>query len=409
MSMCLAAAGFLAVASLAKSTEISCAGGSCLAENGTALLQSRSHRSKNLHRPIGLSKRRFGHVSCLDATMRNVPPPNADGYKLVKDRCCFQAMSEFIAEVAVHMGFIVCGSGFAPGLAVWHGCDGDGATRTFADLESAINDHSGKRCTALGQGTCVDRPSDCPDYSGVPKPARCDCSQSKSQDLVFSKTGVTQNNLGNQGPIDTDDEEIRYSRIGSNAQGDFDLVVEVEEGNYDISDAGVKFNGVFQDTPADDTHTDIFGKLFLNYGTKVVLRFSFEHTDTKLPAVLENLAFTVYDLDGDLNPGGFHEAVHAADFAGYITESDSHIVVDQDTAHATVFANKHSNINAETVRHAMDLTTTQRRTSVVFLYKSVSSFLMTYELAGGNGNVDASKYAAMMFGGKSALIDHCGP
>lgn len=398
MLACMTFLALLALASLVESREVSCADNSCVAETGVALLQNHDHRSMKLNRVSSISQHGVALGKC------QVYAEGADltekGYNLVKARCCFDGMSAFIARVAVDMKFAICGAGFAPGLALWHSCEGEGATRTFQDLKDAITQHSEDRCTALSKGKkeCSERPTDCADYSGVAKPPGCDCKQSNFIDLDF-KAKIVNNNLGGKGPDASGPPVIRYEKIGSSEGKEFDLVVEADDSFYDGNTA---MNGNWEKT---------YGTISLKKGIKVDLSFTFVSTGTDDEVQLKDLAFTVYDLDGKVGGDGY-EAVRASEYAGYITDDDTVLEVSRTSDGETRFANTQKvNICEEPCKYPadpMNLTPEQRSGAVVFYFKNVSSFIVSYAI--NPIDIPPKDFTSkMMFGGRSALIDHCAP
>jgi hypothetical protein len=338
-----------------------------------------------------------------------------EGYKRVKEACCFDAMSAFIAKFTEEvMNFKICGSGFAPGLALWHSCEGEGAKRTFETLKQAIMDQSTVKCTALSAktDTCKARPADCPDYSGVQKPSGCDCSASKIVDLDFN-ANLKYNNLGGKGPEPGLPNEIRFEKIGktTDTQEDFDLAIstvappEYMPGPGTISQNGQAYKAPFK-----------FGRISLLKGNTVKLVFKFYKTDSDSQTVtLSDVAFSFFDLDGKIDSNdsptqtGF-EGVRFTDFAGYVLEDDSYLSVETESGE-TRFRNKAQKNVAGDYVDPMQLTPEQRKASVMLYFKNVSSFEMTYAVnpETTSNNDKETKTVGMIFAGKSSLCEHCSP
>lgn len=394
-------------AAIVNASELSCEDGSCVAEAGVALLQNRNHRSMKINR-VGETSHDEAPLGRCEMSLQDMDL-SEEGYKRVKAACCFDAMSAFIARLTEE-NFKICGSGFAPGLALWHSCEGEGAKRTFEELKQSIMDQSKVKCTALSAktDTCKPRPADCPDYSGVQKPSGCDCSASKLVDLDFN-ANLIYNNLGGKGPENPGSlpDEMRFEKIGqTNIDGeikDFDLSIRTVGVEY--IPGNISRNGQAHEAPFK------FGRISLKKGNTIKLGFKFFLTGSDSTTVtLSDVAFSFFDLDGNINSrqtGMGFEGVRATDFAGYVLEDDSYLTVETEDGE-TRFRNK-ALTNVRDYVDPMQLTPEQRKGSVMLYFKNVSYFEMTYAVnpERPSDNAQETKNVTMLFAGKSSLIDHC--
>jgi hypothetical protein len=406
------------------SSEVSCAGDACAAEAGVALLQNR-HGSMKINRVSGVTQDRMG--TCVE--IARGAQFTQTGYELVKAGCCFDGMSEYIHRVAeIEMEFTVCGLGFAPGLAKWHTCTGKGADATFQDLKDSITANAATRCSALRKKpeTCTNppRPDNCPKRGDVANPPSCGCSRSKSINLDFSKAKIVKNNLNDQGPNRNDpDHQIKYQGIGKNSDGKLLDLKVTSGGVYQTSKSGQ--NGVY----GREGGSNKFGYISMNRNIKADLTFTFLESGVVLEdgsdkeAEVKDLVFTVYDLDGfpsikkqngEIKKPSRFEGVRCSSFAGFVAEDDTYLTVSRFTDGVTRFANEneHEVCNDDTCKwdDPMNLTPDQRRGSVMFFFKNVSSFDLSYVINPElSENRDTSGTDALMFSGKSSLIDKCGP
>jgi hypothetical protein len=412
----------LALAALGvDSSDVSCAGDSCVAEAGVALLQHR-HGSMKIDRVSGVTQDRM--ATCVDLARR--ADFTKTGYQIVKDSCCFDAMSEFIYLFAEYLEYAVCGPGFAPGLAKWHECTGNG---TFEGLKESINDNAlgktigGTRCSALRKKPqeCTPRPEDCPNYSNFSNPPGCSCQKSKFVDLDFSKAKVTQNNLAGKGPKTEQEHEIRYSRIGQYDGKDFDLVVQkTDDSAYQTLDGKTGRNGV---GPAEMNNKKIsssFGMINLARNSMVKLTFSFVSTDNDDVVELPDLAFTVLDLSGNMKDerpdkeGKVFQGVRCSSFAGFVLDDDTWLDAVREEDGTTRFraedgkgiCNKNNPCSYD---DPMALTPRQRRGAIMFFFKDVSAFDLTFAVNEVDPDLPDEKTLLMLFTGKSSLANKCAP
>lgn len=405
---------FIVSTSMAELNE-SCSRDSCAGTPGVVLLQSSNQRSKNVDsKAIIVNDVRGGAMSASECvSLARTAPLDAAGYDLVKQQCCFAGMTEFIVLLAGSMGYEICNSGFGPGLASWHGCEGPGATQTFSTLQDGINAHSADRCTSLSTTKqCTKPPADCPDFSGLPPPPQCGCSLSKinANAIDFGSATVTQSNLGGVGPS-TGAQEIRYEGIGRVGSQVIDLVVEVLGGTYQpdnpVYNGKYPRNMVQQNGQWQDAGPGKFGAISLKGHGKADFKFTFVKTKTSTEIQVEEFVFTFLDFDFD---NAMYESIELSDFAGYVVEDDTALQISRSAdGLRTVFENRGKDLGGIPGPYSdpMSLTQDQRRASVMFFFKKKSSFQISGGIAPyGPGGAYAR---SILLSTSSSMADHCAP
>jgi len=266
------------------------------------------------------------------------------------------------------------------------------------------------RCTWLGPiGNCLPRPEDCPDFTDLPPAPDCGCSRGEAAKFDFATTTLTANNLGGRGPLTTGAEEIRYSRIGTSKSGVvFDLVITTLSSYENKYDNG---NGI---------KNEAFGVLVMlpkgggpfvpptvsadaaNFSGSTEFKFSFMSPGTNTPLVVSEVHMALFDLDTEGYTGST-EFGSSKGYKGYVTDVTPTIVASRGEDGGTKFTAAVANIPNPTTPNS--LTTQQRRNSMMYFYKGVSSFEITWGMEGPA----ATKPRALFFAFESSLNDRCGP
>jgi len=415
-------ASFLLSLAADDTIDMSCARTDCAAANGTALLQlnrgTRIETSLDDENEVVKGSRK--HCGLRAA---NVPLTSKE-YQLVKEGCCLYGMADFVRQVTEtvrgeepYMGYKICFPGFAPGVALWHGCEGDGKDSTFQDLLEQIVRHADDPCTAIakpGQACPAARPPNCKQYPGT-KPKNCGCSQSKSVPLDFTQASLPVNDLAGlgPGPFASDGSKVmRFAKVGKYGTPptlDFDIVVEAQT-PYTLG------------SPTKSQRNTIkgeFGKITMTYNQEATFTFTLTEPNTYDPIEVKELSFTVFDIDGtldvDTKPDG-HQYIRASDFSGYVVEDDTRLAVTNGPLGQTVkFEGKVRPEDGDGRVPNPDavniLSNEQRKVAVMLIYKNVSTFDLTFgvsplQVVSADQELQVRDF---YFAGMSALGDHCGP
>jgi len=338
-------------------------------------------------------------------------PLNEEGYSAVADRCCSAEMMVFIGRTAWQLGYEPCTlpkDTALTGMVPYHSCDSEEPIQTFAKLETDILNHVADRCSVLGLiGKCQPRPADCEEFPDSPPLPDCGCSRGEAAKFNLAGSTLTANNLGGSGPL-AGAEEVRYSRAGTTKAGVvFDLVITA------LSQYEAKLtnkNGV----------KDSFGLLTMlpkgggtlvpptvrataaNFSGTTDFKFSFMSPGTNTPVVVSEVHMAIFDVDIE----GFTGATEIATskgYRGYVTDIEPLVVASRLDGGRTKFTASQASIPNPTNPNA--LTAEQRRNSVMYFYKGVSSFQMTWGMEGGT----ASAPRSLFFAFESSLNDRCGP
>jgi len=391
---------FAAFVAVAHASQLPCSSEGCSAEvpeQAPALLQI--IREATPARVTLLEESPGANVSQFSAL--GVNPSGAaatldeEGYAAVADGCCQAEMVEFIKRTAEDLSLEVCENGGLLGLAPYHSCEK--GPQTFAKLVSTLLDASVERCLWVApQGSCKEMPEDCPKFEGE-VPTDCACSKAKGAKLDFSVATLAQNNLGGFGP-DSGVEELRYAGAGTTAAGEpFDLVVTTLNAYQAAMKNGKNANGI----------RGKFGQINVKqpqngYNGLTDFRFRFMQPGTDTPVVVPEFHMGIFDLDG--TPSGYETAASKG-YKGYVTDIAPTLEVSRLPDGRTKFTaqpNKAGEVPNPT--DPMTLTPRQRATSVMFFYKDVSSFDLTFGFEFGRPNTGGRN---LFFAGESALEDRC--
>jgi hypothetical protein len=315
------------------------------------------------------------------------------------------------------MGYKICFPGFAPGVALWHGCEGDGKDSTFQDLLDQIVRHADDPCTAIakpGQACPAERPPSCKKYPGT-KPKNCGCSQSKSVPLDFTKASLPINDLGGFGPTPgpggpASFQGMRFVKVGKYGTPptkDFDIEVEAQT-EYKLKDEHKsKRNGFYRKSEEFGYE---FGRITMSYNQQTTFRFTLKQTDNDQPIEVKELSFTVFDLDGK---DEVYQYLMASDFSGYVVEDDTRLVLSQEDGKVK-FAGQIRPEDGEgrvpDPSAVDDLSKEQRNVAVMLIYKNVSTFDLTFGVWPPKTEPeDPKKIRDFLFAGMSSLGDQCEP
>lgn len=387
--------------------EESCVGATCVSAHGSSMLQITNRGSMKAN-----AMGRLGDVVETLETSRthcglrtNPMEVTKEEYESVKESCCLYAMAEFVKQVAEthrvdehmgsHMGYTVCELGFAPGVAVWHGCDGEGKDKTFEDLLTQIVVHADDPCTTLAKPgqQCQPRPSTCTDYPGA-SPVNCGCSRSKSMALDFTAASLTVNNLGGVGPDTGPNEIMRFDNVGTYHGDIASLEISVLSPGYFTGNASL--NGVKGE----------FARISVGLQRRIRFKLMFKDSNGNELSP-DELALTMADIDG---PATGHQVVRAWDISGYVLDDNSQLAVSKDPDGAFVFKGENPLGNIENPKEVDVMTPEQRSVSVMLLYKGVSDIIIELENLGGtapNPPSGPKDHRNFFIAGMSALGDHC--
>jgi len=355
-----------------------------MAQQSRALLQARSGPSTAT---LEVNTEARFNTSLAVNPSGAAAPLDQTGYAAVADRCCQEEMKQFIHRQVLNMGYEVCDSAGLLGIVPYHSC-GKGGVQTFSALTANLLKDSADRCTWLAKtGTCTPRPADCPDFVGVLSPS-CGCSRSAAAHLDFT-LGSIHSNLGGLGP-DGGAKELRYAGVGTSSTGQkFDLVVT---------------NLSPYQTPAPQANgvKNGFGRISHGLGSSTDFLFSFMVPGTNTAVTLPEVHMTVFDVDGD--PNGGLESTSSKGYTGYVTDATISMVASNLPDGRTQFTSDGVTQNIPNPTDPNALLPEQRAASVMYFYKNVESFELSFGLA-GSGNWPRN----LNFFFDSPLNDQCGP
>jgi len=313
-------------------------------------------------------------------------PLTNEGYLAVADRRCQTEMKQFIERLIFHLNLQICDDPGLAGIVQYHTTPH--RPQSFDKLTADLLADSLPRCRWLApkSETCTRRPADCQKFQGVIED--CGCSRSKAAKLDFSAVSLPTNNLAGLGPgPDTDPKEMRFS-AGVSSEGEaFDLVVTAI-GSYSPKESSK--NG----------HKHGFGIINILGNTSSSFRFSTVEPGTNTPVILSEVHLAIFDLDGIYVKG--LESVSSKGYHGYVTDENPSVVVSVAPDGTASFTGDPGEVVNPTDPDA--LTEEQRRNSIMFFYKDVSSF----ELAFGAPSTKVTTASRnLFFAFKSSLDGRC--
>lgn len=335
--------------------------------------------------------------STLQSLMRLNPsgaaaPLTSEGYLAVADRCCQAEMKQFIERQIFQLGLKICEDpGGLAGIVHYHTCPY--GPQTFDKLTADLLRDSLPRCRWLApqSETCTKPfPDDCPTFEGV-IPADCGCSRSAAATLDFSSVTIATNNLAGVGPS-PGPPEIRYSSGVSSSGQAFDLVVTAV-GNYSAS--APQANGI----------KGGFGRINIKANTSTNFLFSIMEPGTNTPLEVTEVHMATFDLDGTHEWG--LESVSSKGYYGYVTDA-------QPNVEASLFPDGRVQFHADAtgaIPNPVDpntLSQQQRRNSVMYFYRNVASFELSFSAMNTKPMTDDGG-RNIFFAFESALDDRCGP
>lgn len=252
--------------------------------------------------------------------------------------------------------------------------------------EAPENAHSGSitpcgPVTTTSTTTTTQDPG-CTDHGGV---------ASDSMVLDFEKAKVTSNNLGGMGPNEGDPEELRYQAIARLSDGrDVDLVVTTESPYTRVKSA---MNGKGKKG---------LGKINLENGQGVELKFRFESTLTGHPVAVPAFMFSVADLDEGENGNG-RETLMIDGFEQYYLTADTEVQVWRMGDGRTTFSSSTRGYGTDNPRDASKLTMQQANRMVTLLFaEGHEEFHLTLQVGKA-----ARGGRFFYFDGRSAVLE-CG-
>jgi len=319
-------------------------------------------------------------------------PLTSEGYLAVADRCCQAEMKQFIKRQIFQLKLQICEDpGGLAGIVHYHTCPY--GPQTFDKLTADLLADSVQTCRWLAPDTetCTKPfPEDCPTFEGV-IPADCGCSRSAAAELDFASASVITNNLAGLGPS-SGPSEIRYSSGVSSSGQLFDLVVTTI-GDY---------------TPKKTAANGIkggFARINIAVNTSADFLFSIMEPGTNTPLVLSEIHMATFDLDGSHKWG--IESVSSKGYHGYVTDANPNV-------EASLFSDGRVKFTGEGIGDILNpvdpntLSNDQRRNSVMYFYKNVSSFEIGFG-ALHTEPMDDVGGRNIFLAFESALDDRCGP
>jgi hypothetical protein len=214
-----------------------------------------------------------------------------------------------------------------------------------------------------------------------------ECSQNDAK-LSFSQATLTRNNLGNLGPDEIrpwsgESEHVLQLRgVGTLGGQSLDLIIS-NTSKYDRASAWV---------PAkENTH---FLSVNVLGGHSVDLNFAFVFSETQKPAELDEVHFTIMDLDKS-KKGKLHEKISVPGLSSYVIAPDAEVNVSSDTSGRTIFEATKFGPGCDNPKDPMDLTsvtcsdrpnkndpslTDQKKRSAMMIFKDVSNFDLTLDV-----------------------------
>lgn len=139
---------------------------------------------------------------------------------------------------------------------------------------------------------------------------KCDLSQQPVTIQPLALTDVVENNLGNLGPNNGDEKQIRYSKVGTTLAGtQYDLIIEAVNGDRDPyltfnpSKNGIAGPGVGSINLATAVPSGATSAV-----TNTRFKFSYVETGTLKPVTPQKIVWTIMDLDRD-DKKTLHESI----------------------------------------------------------------------------------------------------
>jgi len=315
-------------------------------------------------------------------------PLSEVGYTAVADRCCSTEMVTFLGRQIRNLGYEVCDEAGLYGVAQYHSCN---ERQSFDKLSQDIMDDWDSRCTYLamdGHCSSYTLPGDCPVFPDVPPPAGCGCTNSKAATVDLT-AGITNNNIGGEGPNTGGIEELRYDSAGTAADGTkFDVVI-------------TSVDSYSTPTPTQNGATGAFGRLNLNRNSNTQFKFAFVKPGSDIPVTVSEIHMTIFDLDGTESTG--IEYASSIGYKGYVTDASPSITAALSSDGTTQFEAAGTTANVANPSAPNSLTADQRVNSVMFFYENVQQFYITF----GVREADAPTSRNVLFAFESSLNDRC--
>merc|ERR1719387_1329980 len=193
-------------------------------------------------------------------------------------------MIEFVQRQIKVLDLEVCLEPGLRGIVPYHSCEF--GLQSFDKLTGDLLRDSADRCGWLRpQGQCAPLPEDCPEYRTLIPFYDCGCNKTVASALDIRTATVTSNNLGGQGPVATDPEEMRFSSGTSYSGEPFDLVITALT---PYTAGNIRNNG----------KDGGFGRITMKADSGCNFRFSFVKTGTNDPVMQTEVHLATYDLDG---------------------------------------------------------------------------------------------------------------
>jgi hypothetical protein len=144
--------------------------------------------------------------------------------------------------------------------------------------------------------------------------------------------------------------------------------------------------------------TGDFGKILVGPRTSSTFKFSFVQPGSNTPVTMPEIHMAVFDLDGRPD-GTFTKAASSKGYAGYVTDLNPNIVAAKTFDGRTEF---NGTASGSEPFSATALTEAQKKISIMFFYKNVSSFELHF-------GTTATWQSGLLFSFVSGLEDSCGP
>lgn len=342
------------------------------------------------------------------------------GYSAIATLCCPTEMAMFAERVINHIGFVVCNKGSLAGLVAWYHCHNQ--TRSFAELVEEITAAASGDCAWVGtESQCPTMSNNCPHFpdilshrrrnclhrkalrnattSTAPSPENVvACNRENAVSLDFSSSAVSVNNLGGRGPSEGA-EEIRFQNIGVASGRSFDLVVQATTA---YEPANTDDNGLVA----------ALGRISLQSGHSVGLRFSLQDTTTNAAVTLPEFYFTLLDIDQESMH--IRERIYVSSLAHYAVMEVNDIEIEEMADGRMLFKSMlaghdwddptdPSNLAVVTSSDLSDMVD-QRKRAAMIVFRDISQFEISFEVT--QSGVDPSG-RNFLFGGQSNLINYC--
>jgi len=315
-------------------------------------------------------------------------PLSEVGYTAVADRCCSAEMIVFIGRQVRNLGYEVCDEAGLTGIAQFHTCN---QRQSFDKLTEDIMKDWDSRCTYLavdGHCSSYTLPSDCPVFPNLPPSAGCGCTNSEAATVDLT-AGVSNNNIGGEGPKTGGIEELRFDKAGTAADGTkFDVVITSLDA---YSTPTPNLNGV----------AGAFGRLNLNRNSNTQFKFAFMKPGTEIPVTVSEIHFAIFDFDGTDSTG--IEYASSIGYKGYVADPAPSFTAALASDSTTQFEAAGNVANNTDPSAPNSLDADQRAHTVMFFFTDVQHFLITF----GVREADAPTSRNMLFAFESSLNDRC--